>query len=471
MRNLLVLAALLMAVMAAAEEQFLGIYMGGNKIGYSSYNTHPDMYGDKKVVRTDSKTVLDASLLTAALKMRMEGTTWATSAGKPLRMNFMMTSSGRTQKIVALFNSKTVEIDVSNGGQQNHMSLPIPGDGTIVDDPLELVVAGKIHAGGKKTIYVLDPTTVSFMKTDVVVVGPRSTTLNGKAVSGTLVQIVDPRITMDVYISAKGDLIKAEAIGMVMVPESRAVAMNNTAKPGYQPTTDLAFATKIRTDKKITDPADLTGLTLRLTGKDLSRLPSDEHQSVKKEGAGWVIDVHPPKLPTSDSLTIAEVGKQKPEWLKATLNIPSNSSTFKELSATVLKGETKVIPAALAVRGYVYSIMRPNAGIGVLRDATEVLSSKEGVCRDYAILTATLMRASGIPARLASGVVNWQGDFFYHAWVEIWDGSKWIGVDSTVPQKQMSASHVKLADGNVEDAFAFTFLDKVKIEVLDIRRN
>jgi hypothetical protein len=471
MRKLFVLASLLMAVLAQAEEQFLGIYMGGNKIGYSSYNTHPDMYGDQKVVRTDSKTVLDASLLAAALKMRMEGTTWANSAGKPLKMTFMMTSSGRTQKIVALFNSKTVEIDVTNGGQKNHMSLPIPGDGTIVDDPLELVVAGKIHAGGKKTIYVLDPTTVSFMKTDVVVVGPGSTTINGKKVTGTLVQIVDPRITMDVYISAKGDLIKAEAIGMVMVPETRAMALNNTAKPGYQPSTDLAFATKITTDKKITDPADLTGLTLRLTGKDLSRLPSDEHQSVKKEGTGWVIDVHPPKLPTGDSLTIAEVGKQKPEWLKPTLNIPSNSSTFKELSATVLKGETKVIPAALAVRGYVYSIMRPNAGIGVLRDATEVLSSKEGVCRDYAILTATLMRASGIPARLASGVVNWQGDFFYHAWVEIWDGSKWIGVDSTVPQKQMSASHVKLADGNVEDAFAFTFLDKVKIEVLDIRRN
>jgi hypothetical protein len=470
MRKLFVLAAILMTFMAQAEEEFLGIYMSGNKIGYSSYNTHPDTLGSEKVIRTDSKTVLDAALLGAAMKMRMEGSTWANSAGKPLKMHFTMTSAGRTQKIVALFNAKTAEIDVSNGGQDTHRSLPIPGDGVIVDDPLELVVAGKTPTGGKKTIYVLDPTTVSFMKTDVVVVGPGSTTVKGKKISATHIQIIDPRITMDVYVSTKGDLIKAEAIGMEMIPESRAVALNGTGKTAYKPSSDLAFATSLKTDKKISDPAALTGLTLRLTGKDLSRLPSDEHQSVKRAGDGWVIDVHPPKLSQPNSAVIAEVGKQKPEWLKPTLNIPSGSETFRQLASRLLKEETKVIPAAIAVKNYVHSIMRPNAGIGVLRDATEVLASKEGVCRDYAILTATLMRASGIPARLASGVVNWQGDFFYHAWVEIWDGTKWVGIDSTVPEQQMSASHVKLADGNVEDAFAFTFLDKVKIEVLDIRR-
>jgi transglutaminase-like putative cysteine protease len=183
-----------------------------------------------------------------------------------------------------------------------------------------------------------------------------------------------------------------------------------------------------------------------------------------------VIDVHPPKLDEAKATTISQASAQKPEWVKPTLDIPSEKPLFKNLSASIIKGENRVVPAAVAIKDYVTSIMRPNAGIGVLRDATEVLSSKEGVCRDYAILTTTLMRSAGIPARLASGVVNWQGDFYYHAWVEVWDGSMWIGIDSTVPQKQMSAAHVKLADGNVEDAFAFTFLDKVKIEVLDVRR-
>ena len=114
--------------------------------------------------------------------------------------------------------------------------------------------------------------------------------------------------------------------------------------------------------------------------------------------------------------------------------------------------------------------MKANAGIGVLRDAGEVLKTKEGVCRDYAILTATIMRAAGIPTRLCSGLVNWDGSFYYHAWVEVWDGKRWLGMDSTVPYLQISATHVKLGDGNVEEAFTFTFLDKVKIEVLEAKR-
>jgi hypothetical protein len=80
------------------------------------------------------------------------------------------------------------------------------------------------------------------------------------------------------------------------------------------------------------------------------------------------------------------------------------------------------------------------------------------------------MRSAGIPARLASGLVNWDGNFYYHAWVEIWDGSRWLGMDSTTPEPQISAAHVKLSDGNVEQAFTFTFLDKVKIEVMEARR-
>ena len=114
--------------------------------------------------------------------------------------------------------------------------------------------------------------------------------------------------------------------------------------------------------------------------------------------------------------------------------------------------------------------MSPNAGIGVLRDASEVLKTKEGVCRDYAILTATILRAANIPARLASGLVYAQEAFYYHAWTEYWDGKRWIGLDSTRPSGKVTAGHVKLAHGSVEEAFLFTFLDKARIQVLNLKR-
>ena len=75
-----------------------------------------------------------------------------------------------------------------------------------------------------------------------------------------------------------------------------------------------------------------------------------------------------------------------------------------------------------------------------------------------------------MPSRLASGLVSLDGEFYYHAWAEVWDGARWVGVDSTTANDQISAAHIKLADGNVNTAFAFMMLDRVKMEVLETSR-
>jgi transglutaminase-like putative cysteine protease len=181
------------------------------------------------------------------------------------------------------------------------------------------------------------------------------------------------------------------------------------------------------------------------------------------------VDIHPVGFNGSNE-TIVAAGKAKPEWIKKSFNIPSDTATFKALSSKLIGDATTVRDAAKRVHDYVYGSMKPNAGIGVLRDATEILKTKEGVCRDYAVLTATLLRSGGVPSRLVSGLVYEEGSFYYHAWVEVWDGNTWVGVDSTLPSGKLTAGHIQLAQGNVEEAFTFTFLDRVKVEVLDARR-
>ena len=107
--------------------------------------------------------------------------------------------------------------------------------------------------------------------------------------------------------------------------------------------------------------------------------------------------------------TIQEAALGKPQFMTPDLDMPSDHPDFKSLAKQIVGPETRVEPAANLVKTWVYEQMKPNAGIGVLRDASEVLRSKEGVCRDYAILTGTLLRSAGIPARLASGLVDWDG--------------------------------------------------------------
>nr|WP_047168315.1 transglutaminase family protein [Sphingomonas sp. Y57] len=63
--------------------------------------------------------------------------------------------------------------------------------------------------------------------------------------------------------------------------------------------------------------------------------------------------------------------------------------------------------------------------------AVDVFVSRQGVCRDFAHLLASLARAAGVPARLASAYA-WRLDPpDFHAVVEVWLAGDWYLVDPT----------------------------------------
>jgi transglutaminase-like putative cysteine protease len=79
-------------------------------------------------------------------------------------------------------------------------------------------------------------------------------------------------------------------------------------------------------------------------------------------------------------------------------------------------------------------------GANYLPVIDETLSTKKGICFDYAVLTAAMLRAQRIPARL---VVGYAGSA-YHAWIEVYskesgwirkeiqfDGQSWVLLDPT----------------------------------------
>jgi hypothetical protein len=463
MRNLILAAMMVAPVGATAAPTYLGLYMQSHKIGFASYTTAPANYHGRRVDRNDSHTVMDTGLLGTPLHIEIDSQTWTDSKGSPLRMDFTMESQGRKQVIRAEFGPKKVTVAVDNSGIRTTHILDRP-NGPIVDDPMVLLIKGRQAA----KCFVLDPTTVSFVENTVRRVGTQKEKFQSKTVDAQVVDLDDPRSSTKVFLTKGGDIIRAEGpMGIVMLPESASKAMTMPAK--YTPDVDLGYSTSIVPEGRLDDPAGSKELKLRITGKDLSTIPSDEVQSVKRSGGDWIVDVHPPRF--EDGETIREAAISQKALTRPDLDMPSDSATFVSLARKIVGDRARVGDAALAIKDWVYSKMRPNAGIGVLRDASEVLKSKEGVCRDYAILTGTLLRSAGIATRLASGLVDWDGTFYYHAWDEVWDGRHWIGIDSTTPDKQISAAHVKLAEGTVAQAFTFAVLDKVKIKVLSAQEN
>lgn len=442
----------------SAPTKYLNISMQGSKVGYSAFSTEPTTFKTLPAVRNRSKTRIKIGLIGSQVQIDMDSET-ITVAGKPKYMKFVQSSAGRKQVVDAYFSTTSINIEVDNNGSKSKQTLKLPKDALVVDDPVAEFALKPGTALKVRKFYVFDPSTISLV----------ANTISAKALAsgGHQLEIVDPRMSSTVETDAKGDIAKVTTtIGLEMSAATEAEALAEI-EGDTQP--DLADLTSIKPSPSISQPTRTSLLKLKVSAKNMPSIPIDNQTTGSKSNGVWTLNLKPAQLRDAKTTSIAAARAQKKEWAQPSLLMPSNRGTFISLAKQIVGKKTDVKSAALAIRSYVNRNMSPNAGIGILRDASEIIKAKEGVCRDYAILTATLCRAAGIPTRLASGLVNFDGNFYYHAWVEVWTGYDWIGMDSVPGDDFFTATHVKLSQGNVDQAFTFTVLSQGKIEVLEQR--
>lgn len=114
-----------------------------------------------------------------------------------------------------------------------------------------------------------------------------------------------------------------------------------------------------------------------------------------------------------------------------------------------------VFETSYAVMEHIFRNYTYRAGATtVSTHANEVISSRTGVCQDFAHAMVAICRSIGIPARYVSGYFfdatrdhSLRGSEASHAWVEVYiDGSGWIGLDPT-NNKVVDGTYIVLATG------------------------
>lgn len=436
--------------LASAQDQWMGMFIGGKKVGYSSYASKgsPDSF-------SESVTFLDGKMLGFGMSIRITSRVWSDKADRPSKMEFDLDSGGKSQHVIATFDSNTVTAVSKMDGRETKKSIPIPEGAVISDDALGLF----LHGQAPKEIYLFDPSTLSLIRCEPKNVGSQTIETKQGKTEATVIDVQDPRAPMKIFLSAKGDLIKATGpFGMEMVPLTKEEALASGEA------VDIALASSIKPDREIVDSLNVEKIKLKVTGHNLGRLANDAHQTVSKDGDAWVLQIHP--VQPSPALVGNEAVPTGP-WLSSDIHIPSDKPSFVKLAKTIVGDSKGVLSRAEAIRLFVHGKLRANAGMGILRDADDILKSGDGVCRDHAILMATLLRAEKIPTKVVSGLVYGMGAFYYHAWVEVWTGKQWLGLDSTRPRSGLDATHIKTGEGTVGEAFTSFLLDGAKIAVLD----
>lgn len=100
---------------------------------------------------------------------------------------------------------------------------------------------------------------------------------------------------------------------------------------------------------------------------------------------------------------------------------------------------------AVCAMEYLYTHFTYVSGVtDIGTTAGDALKLGKGVCQDYAHIMIAVMRFLGIPARYVNGLMIGEGST--HAWVEIYTGEGWYGLDPT-NNLHIDEYYIKLAHG------------------------
>lgn len=106
---------------------------------------------------------------------------------------------------------------------------------------------------------------------------------------------------------------------------------------------------------------------------------------------------------------------------------------------------------------YVSGSSRPTDG------AVETLMAREGVCRDFAHLTAALLRANGVPSRVASVYAPGLEPMDFHAVAEALLEGRWVVVDPTLLAPRESMARIATGADASDTAFLTTLRGAVAL--------
>ena len=156
-------------------------------------------------------------------------------------------------------------------------------------------------------------------------------------------------------------------------------------------------------------------------------------------------------------------------FLKAEPLIQSDDALIRQQAAQIVNPGDPPQQKARKIVTWVYTHVEKKPSLSV-PNALEVLKNKTGDCNEHAVLTAALLRASGIPTQVESGLVYLNGRFYYHAWCVLYL-NEWITADAVFNQFPADVTHIRLVrGGSAEQLNLMGVMGKLKLEVIEQKK-
>ena len=447
-------------VTAGAAEEWLGVFLQGQRVGYSF----------TKTIRAPDGTALENKTL-ITLNMMNTIRTLTTHAFIHTAPDFTLkdfvieiATAGHPTKIEGILNGRVLTLTSYSQGIPQTQDITLKEKPYFPDAMEEVIKSRRLKPGDVLKIPYFDPTTQS-SSTATIKVYPKSTTqVLGREVAASKVEIDFMGMISELWFDDDYHMVKnySPNLGLEMIPMSKTDALAE-----IQPANafDLLSFFAVRLEKPIEPDINLTKVRLELQNITTEGLDlSDDYQKMIATNP-ITLELTRPDLEKIPAQTLPI--KNQSEFLRPSVYIQCDHPDIIKAASDILGGETNARAAVAKLTDGVYRMLKKNPTAS-LPSALDVLKTKEGDCNEHAILFAALARSAGIPTKIYVGLINLYGDaYWYHAWCAVWLGT-WVPVDPTFNQFPANLYHLKLKEGELsEQAKVLRVVGKLKIDILE----
>lgn len=443
--------------------------MGGGPVGYVASRIDTTPAG----ITVQNNTVLDIQALGS---VQRTGITTVINLTRTLRLvSFAAELSSEAAKYRAsgrVEGDSILNVTIDAGGSRpQHQRIRLQRPLVLPElVSLRLAVGGELKAGRTYALRTFDPMLMQEREVALQVLAestmvfPDSATYDSTRRTWVPARLDTARawkvsqsyggISLESWIDEQGNIVSATSpVGFRMERTAFEIAVENYRVERRRGLTlgasgsDIISTTAIAANVRL-EPEALAQLRVRignvsLQGFDLGggrqRLAGDTLIVTRENPRPPFYDARLPLASASDTAIAAA--------LQSEPLVQSDDPQILAQARRIAGGERRAGAVAELLVRWVHDNLEKKITVSV-PSAVQVLETRSGDCNEHTVLYVALARALGLPARTAAGVVYLRGQFYYHAWPEVWLG-QWVAVDPTFGQFPADAAHLRFVIGGL----------------------
>jgi hypothetical protein len=441
-----------------AHEDWLGIYLKGEKVGYSTTKTK--RVGDLYEIFEDSLMFLNTLGTNQRIESKIKS---VVNHDYSLRsFDFSLLSGPATFFLHGEVIGNALNLVMVSGKNTTRSTLSLKDIPFLSNTLKPYILSQGLKEGKKFNVPFFDPATLSSNGITIEVSGKEKILFSGKEIVVFKLKESYAGIETLAFVSEAGEILKEEGpLGLTLIKETHQQALSGEWMKKEKP--DVAVGTAVPVNVPINNARAVKFLKVRITNLSLNDFDLTEgRQSLQRD----ILEVRQEEPGSWKTFSLPYPNSDLNHYLQPTLLIQSTDERIIKQAKNIVHGNPDAETAARKLLQWVFSTVKKKPTLSI-PNALEVLDLKVGDCNEHTALFTALSRSLGIPTRVCVGIVYLKDKFYYHSWPEIYLG-QWVAIDPTFNQFPADATHIRLVIGDLSDQIKIlSVVNKIKLEVLD----